>query len=179
MLLLPCCRQTVKLYVNKPSMTFDDTEDLPPTQVIELTGASATLPLQFVKFQCVTSLSVFIENNQADGDVTCLSKLQFVGCAPPSRSPPLPAKLAPPTARRSPAARHLPATRAARSPPDARRPPPAARRSSTAAYCIWAVTNCHPLSMALPTSPGTPPCVRSGVRLNAHGVAVRRSPRQT
>jgi len=27
----------------------------------------------------VTSLSVFIENNQADGDVTCLSKLQFVG----------------------------------------------------------------------------------------------------
>jgi len=71
--------QTVKLYANKPSMTFDDTEDLPPTQTLELTGPSATLPLQFVKFQCVTSLSVFIENNQSDGETTCLTKLQFVG----------------------------------------------------------------------------------------------------
>jgi len=69
----------VKLFANKSTMTFDDTEDLPPTQTLELNGASATLPLQFVKWQNVTSLTVFIENNQGGGEETCLSKLQLVG----------------------------------------------------------------------------------------------------
>ena len=60
-------------------MSFDDCEDFCPTQTITLTGSSATIPLQLVKFTNVSSLTVFIENNQGDEEATCLSRLELVG----------------------------------------------------------------------------------------------------
>jgi len=69
----------VKLYINKSSMTFDDTEDYQATQTLTLTSASATLPLQQTKFTSVSSLTVFVEGNQSDAEATCLSRLELVG----------------------------------------------------------------------------------------------------
>lgn len=53
---------TVKLYINRQSMGFSDTEDMDPAQTLELTPAdlvagSASV-LKFVKFQRVSGLSV-------------------------------------------------------------------------------------------------------------------------
>ena len=63
--------KTVKLYVNRVSMAFEDCEDSAPTQTLTLTPADLgrDLPLQFVKFQNVSNLSVFVEDNQEDSEV--------------------------------------------------------------------------------------------------------------
>ena len=71
--------KTVKLFANRSAMSFDDCEDFKPTQTLELSSTSATLPLQLTKFSNVTSLSVFLENNQDDQEVTCLTRLELVG----------------------------------------------------------------------------------------------------
>jgi len=70
---------TIKLYVNKDNLSFDDVEDLPATQTIEMTGASAEIKLNFVKFQNVSTLTVFIEGNQGGDDVTALSRFHLIG----------------------------------------------------------------------------------------------------
>jgi len=71
--------QTVMLFANKTNISFDDVEDLKPTQTLTFKGAEMTLPLQFVKFQNVTQLTVFIKDNQGDVDATCLSALELIG----------------------------------------------------------------------------------------------------
>lgn len=70
---------TIKLFINRDNMDFSDAEDLPPTQTLQLSGASATLPLQFTKFQAVSSLTVFLESNQGDTESTALSRLELIG----------------------------------------------------------------------------------------------------
>ena len=70
---------TVKLFVNKLSMSFDDCEDFCPTQTLTLTSAEQTIQLAPTKFTNVSSLSVFIEGNQGDEEATCLSSLGLVG----------------------------------------------------------------------------------------------------
>ena len=70
---------TIKLYANKVGMSFDDCEDFPPTQTVELKGAVAIIPLQFVKFQSVSSLTVFIENNQEDAEATSITRFECIG----------------------------------------------------------------------------------------------------
>ena len=57
----------------------DDVEDLVPTQTLTFSGASGTVPLQYVKFQNVSSLTVFLEDNQGDEEVTQISQLQLIG----------------------------------------------------------------------------------------------------
>jgi len=69
----------IKLFLNKTALSFDDVEDLKPAQVVSVTGPEQTIPLQFVKFQNVCSLTFFIEGNQGDEDVTCLSRLELIG----------------------------------------------------------------------------------------------------
>ena len=53
---------TVKLYLNRQSMGFSDTDDMAPAQSLELTAedlvAGSASVLKFVKFQRVTGLSV-------------------------------------------------------------------------------------------------------------------------
>ena len=71
--------KTIKLFANKSNMDFSDCEDYPPTQTLTLSGVSQTLPLQLTKFLSVSSITVFIEDNQADEEVTGALTLEFVG----------------------------------------------------------------------------------------------------
>ncbi|CAJ1966147.1 unnamed protein product [Cylindrotheca closterium] len=73
----------VKLYINRPNLGFEDIDDVDETQALELTsedlreGSDAML-LKFVKFQRVSSLTIFIEDNNG-GDVSSLGGLKLYG----------------------------------------------------------------------------------------------------
>eukprot|EP00163_Fabomonas_tropica_P002910 TRINITY_DN1236_c0_g1_i1.p2 TRINITY_DN1236_c0_g1~~TRINITY_DN1236_c0_g1_i1.p2 ORF type:complete len:143 (-),score=35.44 TRINITY_DN1236_c0_g1_i1:934-1362(-) len=76
--------KTVKLYINQPNLGFSDMEDIAPVQELELTEQQLNqegpaIPLKFVKFQHVTSLTIFIENNHNDDEVTTVSRIQLYG----------------------------------------------------------------------------------------------------
>jgi len=74
---------TVKVYVNRENMGFEDCEDMDPTQAFELTeddlkeDAEAVL-LKYVKFQRVKSFTIFVEDN-GGGDVSALGMLKLFG----------------------------------------------------------------------------------------------------
>ena len=78
----------IKLFVNKVHMGFDDCENFDATQEIEFSSNdfqqstqddnSVTADLQFVKFQRVTSLSIFVESNFGD-DATMLGGIEIQG----------------------------------------------------------------------------------------------------
>lgn len=74
---------TVRLFVNRNNLGFEDVEDVEPEQTITLTSTdlienSIPIDLYFVKFQRVKSLTFFIEDN-AGGDVTGLGGLSIMG----------------------------------------------------------------------------------------------------
>jgi hypothetical protein len=74
--------KTVRLFVNVTNpLDFDDAENAPATQELELECAhyGKPIPLRFVKFQNVQNLTIFIKDNLGDKDVTSLSRLQFIG----------------------------------------------------------------------------------------------------
>ena len=65
----------MKLFVNR-KLDFSGVEDVIPTQVLEIpAGEDLVIPLRYVLFQRVTSLTLFIEDN-AGADVTAISNLQ-------------------------------------------------------------------------------------------------------
>lgn len=73
----------VHLYVNRTNMGFEDTDDVDPTQTLDLTAAdlkedAGAIRLNFVKFQRVRSITIFIEDN-AGGDVSALGGLKLFG----------------------------------------------------------------------------------------------------
>lgn len=72
----------VKIYLNSPYMVFDDTSTSKPTVELELTeselsGEEIKLPLS--KFSNCLSVTIFVENNQEDTDVSFLNCLQLIG----------------------------------------------------------------------------------------------------
>lgn len=74
---------TVKVFVNRCNLGFEDVDDVEPTQVLELTEADLKedadpILLKFVKFQRVKSITLFIEDN-AGGDVSALGGLKLMG----------------------------------------------------------------------------------------------------
>ncbi|XP_052787127.1 thioredoxin-like protein 1 [Mya arenaria] len=76
--------KTVKVFQNQPrSLDFDSADSMEPTQTLELTtedikeGNLATL--RYVKFQNVTSVTLFVRDNQGGGEVTQLDHLGFIG----------------------------------------------------------------------------------------------------
>merc|ERR1711920_190532 len=72
----------LRLFSNRASMAFDDAEGVQPTQVITLSRGDMTgnpVPVQYVKFQNVSTLSIFVPSNQEETDVTTLSQLRFDG----------------------------------------------------------------------------------------------------
>jgi len=71
----------LQLFTNRTAMAFDDCEAEAPTQILALASMDVAdggkvVPLQYVKFQNVSSLTLFIPANQGGGDVTTLQKLQ-------------------------------------------------------------------------------------------------------
>lgn len=74
---------TVKVFVNRCNLGFEDVDDVEPTQILELTEADLKenadpILLKFVKFQRVKSITLFIEDN-AGGDVSALGGLKLMG----------------------------------------------------------------------------------------------------
>ncbi|CAN0334082.1 unnamed protein product [Discosporangium mesarthrocarpum] len=73
---------TVKLYLNRLSMGFSDTEEVEPAQTLELTPEDlvdgSVSVLKFVKFQRVTGLTIFVQDNNG-AEITGLSSVKFYG----------------------------------------------------------------------------------------------------
>jgi len=73
---------TVKLFANGVNLSFENCEDLKPTQEFQLAPADlatdAMTKLYAVKFQRVSSLTIFIEDNNG-ADATKLSSLKLFG----------------------------------------------------------------------------------------------------
>eukprot|EP01138_Halocafeteria_seosinensis_P011407 gb/GECG01011651.1/.p1 GENE.gb/GECG01011651.1/~~gb/GECG01011651.1/.p1 ORF type:complete len:183 (+),score=36.76 gb/GECG01011651.1/:1-549(+) len=72
----------MKVFVNKPTVGFEEVEDEPATQSFDLHDANLTregksLETRFTKFQQVTSLHLFFDN--PDEDNINVSRLQFLG----------------------------------------------------------------------------------------------------
>lgn len=84
----------MKVYANCDNLDFGEASSLPAVQTLELSPDALKgekVPLRFVKFQSVSSVQLFIEENQDDSDVTFLNNLQFYGVPidGKSTSPPL------------------------------------------------------------------------------------------
>ncbi|KAL3937177.1 MAG: hypothetical protein SGARI_002252, partial [Bacillariaceae sp.] len=74
---------SVKLYVNRNNLGFEDIDDVEPTQEFTLTDedlreSSDPLMTKFVKFQRVKSLTIFIEDNNG-GEVSALGMVRMMG----------------------------------------------------------------------------------------------------
>jgi len=73
----------VLLFVNRNNLGFEDIEDVDPTTVLELTTEDLkenanNLILQYVKFQRVKSITLFVEDNNG-GEISSLGGLKFFG----------------------------------------------------------------------------------------------------
>jgi len=73
----------IHIFINRENLGFEDCEDVDPEQSLELTAADLRenadpIPLKFVKFQRVKSLTFFIEDN-AGGEVSALGMLKILG----------------------------------------------------------------------------------------------------
>lgn len=74
--------KTVKLYSNKEHMGFSNVNDYPPSDTVVLSPDSIKgkpVPLKYVKFQNVRSLTIFIEDNQSGSDITKVQKIALFG----------------------------------------------------------------------------------------------------
>uniref|UniRef100_A0A804M5H2 PITH domain-containing protein n=1 Tax=Zea mays TaxID=4577 RepID=A0A804M5H2_MAIZE len=75
--------KTVKLFSNKEHMGFSNVNDYPPSDTLELSSdhliENKLLPLKYVKFQNVRSLTIFIEDNQSGSDVSKIHKIALYG----------------------------------------------------------------------------------------------------
>ncbi|ETV76736.1 hypothetical protein H257_09203 [Aphanomyces astaci] len=72
----------VKLFVNRNNLGFSDVTDIEPTQKLDWTQdqlqSGTPVELRFVKFQRVTSLTIFVEENHG-GEISALSSLKLFG----------------------------------------------------------------------------------------------------
>jgi hypothetical protein len=73
----------IHLFVNRDNLGFEDCDDVDPTQTLHLTTEqlkenAEPVPLKFVKWQRVKSITLFVEDNQG-GEITALGALKFFG----------------------------------------------------------------------------------------------------
>lgn len=76
--------KTIRLFINRSStMDFDEAARLEPTQTLILTptdlAENKPIPLRFVKFQNITNLTLFIQDNQGGTDTTAIAHLDVIG----------------------------------------------------------------------------------------------------
>lgn len=78
--------KVVKLFTNRPhNLGFEDAEGEAPTQLIELSekdwnpDGTANIPLRFVKFQNITSLALFVESGDGEGEKTRIDRIRLIG----------------------------------------------------------------------------------------------------
>jgi len=83
----PMRPRTIQLYTNRAhNLGFEEAEDIPATQKIELIPQSwdektgtARVELRFVKFQNVTSLVVFVVDGEGDGERVRVDRIRIIG----------------------------------------------------------------------------------------------------
>ncbi|KAJ2056875.1 hypothetical protein GGI17_005966 [Coemansia sp. S146] len=77
--------KNIRLFANRMDIGFDDAEASEATQEIELTKdvykKGGVVNLRYVRFQNVSSLSIYVADNLGDDDVTAISQLAFIGTA--------------------------------------------------------------------------------------------------
>lgn len=74
--------RSIRLFKNTPSIGFGEAENAPSIQDFVLTEKDLegeALTLRFVKFQSLTSLSIFVANNQGDEENTIIQKIAIFG----------------------------------------------------------------------------------------------------
>ena len=75
--------KTVKLFVNSPNLSFADTDSTPPTECVVLAGEDVggvrEVKVKFVRYQNVTGLTVLVEDNMDDAEVTVIHRLELIG----------------------------------------------------------------------------------------------------
>ena len=75
--------RTLKLFVNAPNLSFADADSTAATETIVLqagdVGGEREVKLKFVKYQNVTGLTVLVEDNVDDSDVTVINRLDLIG----------------------------------------------------------------------------------------------------
>ncbi|KAI7296009.1 hypothetical protein KC315_g18841, partial [Hortaea werneckii] len=83
----PMRPKTLKFYTNRShNLGFDEADDMPATQEIEIkpsdwdpkTG-TAKVELRFVKFQNITSVVIFVESGDGEGEKTRIDRLRVFG----------------------------------------------------------------------------------------------------
>merc|ERR1711918_78698 len=76
--------RTIKLFPNAVAVGFDSASSMEAAQVLTLSPSQMNgdlIPLKFVKFQNVNSLTVFFEDNQDDEEKTTIQRLALFGAA--------------------------------------------------------------------------------------------------
>jgi hypothetical protein len=75
--------KTVKIFINKNSMDFNSAEQTPAVQELEFSTSDVEqgtiIPLKFVKFQNVNSISFFFVDNQTGAETTAIKYLRLIG----------------------------------------------------------------------------------------------------
>uniref|UniRef100_A0A1A8P1G9 Thioredoxin-like 1 n=2 Tax=Nothobranchius TaxID=28779 RepID=A0A1A8P1G9_9TELE len=76
--------KVMKVFINLPrSMGFDDAERSEATQTLELSEEDykddGLIPLRYVKFQNVQSVTLFVKSNLGDEETTKITYLTFIG----------------------------------------------------------------------------------------------------
>lgn len=79
-----CGPKNIKLFINLPmTLDFDSAEQMEPIQAFELTPEQVDegeiIPLRYVKYQNVSSIQIFVADNQIESDVTKISELKIYG----------------------------------------------------------------------------------------------------
>lgn len=75
----------IKLFINQPSLGFDDIEDgrAVPAQEFELSEDDVSqgkkIALRYVRFQAVNSLHIFVESNQGGEELTRIDSIDVFG----------------------------------------------------------------------------------------------------
>lgn len=76
--------KTVKIFINQPrTLDFDQADGMEPIQQVDLTPddvkEGGMIPLKFVKFQNVLSITLFIRDNQGSTETTQIDYVGFMG----------------------------------------------------------------------------------------------------
>jgi len=84
------CPSTIKLYINRSNVDFDDVDAVKPTEVIHLkqgeaAGNGKIHQLRFVNFRNVVSLTIFVAENHG-AETSILQKLKLTGTIITDRS---------------------------------------------------------------------------------------------
>ncbi|PAV19119.1 hypothetical protein PNOK_0596300 [Pyrrhoderma noxium] len=75
--------KTIKLYINRPAIGFEDVQDSEAEQTFELSEedvkSGKQIQLRYVRFQNVNSLHIFVADNQGGEETTRIDRIEFYG----------------------------------------------------------------------------------------------------